>query len=113
MYAVSKTQTHKRRKRVSQAEEQIKVGEQALTELHKQLNGADVRVREQHRTFESTRTELSLTHKGLLEAHDELGEYRRKFKIMNHQITTLREEIAAKVRFEWQLRECVLWQAFP
>ena len=42
------------------------------------------------------RSDRNLYSKNLIESQDEIAEMRRKFKIMNHQIEQLKEEIDAK-----------------
>ena len=42
------------------------------------------------------RADANLYSKNLIEAQDEIQEMKRKFKIMNHQIEQLKEEISAK-----------------
>ena len=42
------------------------------------------------------RSDRNLYSKNLIEAQDEIGDMKRKFKIMQHQIEQLKEEIQAK-----------------
>ena len=42
------------------------------------------------------RSDRNLYSKNLIESQDEIAEMKRKFKIMNHQIEQLKEEIEAK-----------------
>ena len=42
------------------------------------------------------RSDRNLYSKSLIESQDEIAEMKRKFKIMNHQIEQLKEEIDAK-----------------
>jgi peptidoglycan hydrolase CwlO-like protein len=46
--------------------------------------------------YEQVRSDRNLYSKNLIEAQDEIAEMKRKFKIMNHQIEQLKEEITAK-----------------
>jgi transposase len=46
--------------------------------------------------YEAVRSEKNLYSKNLLEAQDDVAELNRKFKIAQHQITQLKEEIEAK-----------------
>ena len=46
--------------------------------------------------YEQVRSDRNLYSKNLIEAEDEIAEMKRKFKIMNHQIEQLKEEITAK-----------------
>lgn len=46
--------------------------------------------------YESVRTDRNMYSKNLIESQDEVGEMKRKLKIMSHQIEQLKEEIATK-----------------
>ena len=46
--------------------------------------------------YEAVRSDRNLYSKSLIESQDEIAEMKRKFKIMNHQIEQLKEEIQAK-----------------
>jgi hypothetical protein len=46
------------------------------------------------------RSDRNLYSKNLIESQDEIAEMKRKFKIMNHQIEQLKEEINSKDRCE-------------
>jgi len=46
--------------------------------------------------YEAVRSDRNLYSKNLIESQDEIAEMKRKFKIMNHQIEQLKEEIQAK-----------------
>ncbi|CAF3379359.1 unnamed protein product [Rotaria socialis] len=45
---------------------------------------------------EAVRSDRNLYSKNLIESQDEIGEMKRKLKIMNHQINQLKEEIQGK-----------------
>ena len=54
------------------------------------------KLKQQQNLYEAVRSDRNLYSKNLIEAHDEINEMKRKFKIMNHQIDQLKEEIATK-----------------
>ena len=53
-------------------------------------------MKQQQSLYEAVRSDRNLYSKNLIESQDEIAEMKRKFKIMNHQIEQLKEEIAAK-----------------
>lgn len=56
----------------------------------------DAKLKQQQQLYEAVRSDRNLYSKNLIEAQDEIAEMKRKFKIMNHQIEQLKEEITAK-----------------
>ena len=48
---------------------------------------------QQQNLYEAVRSDRNLYSKNLIESQDEIAEMKRKFKIMNHQIEQLKEEI--------------------
>merc|ERR1712118_401640 len=62
------------------------------------MNLADVKgkLAQQKAEYEAVRTERNVYSKNLIESQDEIAEMKRKFKIMNHQIEQLKEEIHSK-----------------
>ena len=53
-------------------------------------------MKQQHSLYEAVRSDRNLYSKNLIESQDEIAEMKRKFKIMNHQIEQLKEEIHSK-----------------
>ena len=53
-------------------------------------------MKQQQALYEAVRSDRNLYSKNLIESQDEIAEMSRKFKIMNHQIEQLKEEIHAK-----------------
>ncbi len=51
------------------------------------------KLKQQQNLYEAVRSDRNLYSKNLIEAQDEIDEMKRKFKIMNHQIEQLKEEI--------------------
>jgi chromosome segregation ATPase len=79
-----------------QALEEVKIREMKMMDLQKRIVEGDTRLKQQQNLYEAVRSDRNLYSKNLIEAHDEIAEMKRKFKIMNHQIDQLKEEIQAK-----------------
>ena len=62
---------------------------------HKIVEG-EAKMKQQQNLYEAVRSDRNLYSKNLIESQDEIAEMKRKFKIMNHQIEQLKEEIQAK-----------------
>ena len=84
--------------RLMQAEEEVKLRENQMAELEKKVVDVRARLKQQQQMYEAVRADRNLYSKNLIEAQDEIAEMKRKFKIMNHQIEQLKEEITAKDR---------------
>jgi chromosome segregation ATPase len=80
------------------AMEEMKLKEMQIVELHKAKAEADAKLKMQQQLYEQVRGDRNLYSKNLIERQDEIAEMKRKFKIMNHQIEQLKEEISAKDR---------------
>jgi chromosome segregation ATPase len=76
--------------------EEVKIREIAIIDLQKRISDGENRLKQQQNLYEATRTDRNTYSKNLLESQDEILEMKRKFKIMNHQIEQLKEEISAK-----------------
>jgi chromosome segregation ATPase len=79
-----------------QAMEEVKLRESAIADLQKKIAEQEAKLKQQKALYEAIRGERNLYSKNLIEAQEEIAEMQRKFKILNHQIEQLREEIAAK-----------------
>merc|ERR1719201_1871594 len=79
-----------------QAMEEIKLKEMRTNELQKKVTEGDTKLKQQQQLYEAVRSDRNLYSKNLIESQDEIAEMKRKFKIMNHQIEQLKEEITAK-----------------
>merc|ERR1719198_605582 len=79
-----------------QAQEEVKLRDLTIVNLRKKIHEAETRLKQQQNLYETVRSDRNLYSKNLIEAQDEIQEMRRKFKIMNHQISQLKEEIQAK-----------------
>merc|ERR1711871_983628 len=78
------------------AQEEVKLRDLTIVNLRKKIHEAETRLKQQQNLYEAVRSDRNLYSKNLIEAQDEIQEMRRKFKIMNHQISQLKEEIQAK-----------------
>ena len=79
-----------------EALEEVKMREMAMTDLQKSIADGNAKLKAQQSMYEAVRTDRNMYSKNLLEAQDEIAEMKRKFKIMNHQIEQLKEEIGTK-----------------
>lgn len=79
-----------------QALEQIKLKEMQLGEMQKKVAEGESKLKQQQQLYEAVRSDRNLYSKNLIESQDEIAEMKRKFKIMNHQVEQLKEEITAK-----------------
>eukprot|EP00898_Chlorokybus_atmophyticus_P000353 jgi/Chlat1/1318/Chrsp118S01746 len=76
--------------------EEVKLREMTVLELQKRIAEGENRLKQQQNLYEAVRSDRNLYSKNTIEAQDEIQEMKRKFKIMQHQIEQLKEEIAAK-----------------
>lgn len=76
--------------------EQVKLREMTILDLQKKIAESDARLKQQQHLYEAVRSDRNQYSKNLIESQDEIAEMKRKFKIMNHQIEQLKEEIQAK-----------------
>jgi chromosome segregation ATPase len=80
----------------SQALEEVKVREMSIIQLQKRISEGETKLKQQQALYEAVRSDRNLYSKNLIESQDEIAEMKRKFKIMNHQIDQLKEEIHTK-----------------
>ena len=73
--------------------EEVKLREMTILDLHKKVTEGDTKLKQQQSLYEAVRSDRNLYSKNLIESQDEIAEMKRKFKIMNHQIEQLKEEI--------------------
>ena len=76
--------------------EEVKLRDVHIIELTKKVTDWEAKLKQQQQLYESVRTDRNHYSKHLIEAQDEIAEMRKKFKIMDHQIEQLKEEISAK-----------------
>mmetsp|Transcript_9595 Transcript_9595/g.21717 ORF Transcript_9595/g.21717 Transcript_9595/m.21717 type:complete len:314 (-) Transcript_9595:756-1697(-) len=75
---------------------QVKLREMTMLDLQKKIAESDALLKQQQHLYEVVRSDRNQYSKHLIESQDEIAEMKRKFKIMNHQIEQLKEEIQAK-----------------
>jgi hypothetical protein len=80
----------------AQALEEVKLREMAIIDLQKRITEGEAKLKQQQNLYEAVRADRNLYSKNLIESQDEIQEMKRKFKIMQHQIEQLKEEISAK-----------------
>lgn len=76
--------------------EEVKLKKNLISDLKKENMEFEAKLKQQQNLYEAVRSEKNLYSKNLLEAQDDVTELNRKFKIAQHQITQLKEEIEAK-----------------
>ncbi|KAF0691331.1 Aste57867_17419 [Aphanomyces stellatus] len=81
---------------VLQAQEEIKLKDMRILEMQKKVTEGDGKLKQQQQLYEAVRSDRNLYSKNLIESQDEIAEMKRKFKIINHQIEQLKEEVSAK-----------------
>lgn len=70
--------------------------EVSILQLQKRISDSEAKLKIQQSLYEAVRSDRNLYSKSLIEAQEEIAEMKRKFKIMNHQIDQLKEEIHSK-----------------
>ncbi|KAG2452283.1 hypothetical protein HYH02_003307 [Chlamydomonas schloesseri] len=79
-----------------QAQLEVKLRVDAIMDLQKRIAEGEGKLKQQQNLYEAVRADRNLYSKNLIEAQDEIQEMKRKFKIMQHQIEQLKEEITGK-----------------
>ncbi|KNC50915.1 flagellar associated protein [Thecamonas trahens ATCC 50062] len=79
-----------------QTQEELKIKDLVIFDKKKKLREAKVKLKQQQMLYEAVRSDRNLYSKQLIEAQDDIAEYKRKFDILNHQIDQLKEEIVVK-----------------
>eukprot|EP00607_Mallomonas_marina_P000809 CAMPEP_0182435084 /NCGR_PEP_ID=MMETSP1167-20130531/73596_1 /TAXON_ID=2988 /ORGANISM="Mallomonas Sp, Strain CCMP3275" /LENGTH=921 /DNA_ID=CAMNT_0024625717 /DNA_START=57 /DNA_END=2822 /DNA_ORIENTATION=+ len=77
-------------------QDEMKLREVRINELQKKVSDWEAKLKQQQQLYESVRSDRNHYSKHLIESQDEIAEMRKKFKIMDHQIEQLKEEIGAK-----------------
>ena len=78
------------------AVEDVRYHDVKIADLQKKISEGEAKLKQQQNLYEQVRSDRNLYSKELIEATEESQEMKRKFKIMNHQIEQLKEEITAK-----------------
>jgi len=76
--------------------EEVRVREVAIVDLQRRILEVESRLKQQQNLYESVRSDRNLYSKNLVEAQDEIQEMKRRFKMMTHTITQLKDVIKQK-----------------
>lgn len=76
--------------------EEAKLQDMQIVSLQQKIVESESRLKQQQNLYEAVRTDRNLYSKQLIEGQEEIGDMKRKFKIINHQIEQLKEEITSK-----------------
>jgi len=78
------------------AMEDVRLRELAILELQQRITDVEQRLKQQQNLYEAVRSDRNLYSKNLLEAQDEISEMKRRFKMMSHTISQLKDVIKQK-----------------
>merc|ERR1719230_2398397 len=78
------------------AQEELRARASRLTELKKQIANVQAKRNQQKNLYDAVCMDRNLHAKNLIESNEQIAEMRRKFKMMFHQTTGLKEEIREK-----------------
>lgn len=84
--------------RYQQALEQVRLGNERRAQLTLELEDAEKKLKNQQSMYEQVRSDRALYKKSLNEAQAEINEMLRRFKLMDHQIKQLKDELGSKER---------------
>jgi chromosome segregation ATPase len=76
--------------------EELKLQELQYRELQKKIAEDQAKLKQKQNMYEAVRSDRNLYSKQLSEYHDEITTLKAKFRMMNHQIEQLKEEISVK-----------------
>ncbi|XP_024936325.1 cilia- and flagella-associated protein 58 isoform X2 [Cephus cinctus] len=76
--------------------DELRLKQVEIFDLKKRLVEAETKYRQQQNLFEAVRADRNSCSKSLIEAQDEIQELKSNFKITNHQIEQLKEDVATK-----------------
>ncbi|GMH54130.1 hypothetical protein TrRE_jg9596, partial [Triparma retinervis] len=76
--------------------EELKLQEVQVSDLQKKIIDGGARLKQQQNLYEAVRSDRNLYSKNLIESQEEITEMKRRFKVMNHQIEQLKDEITSK-----------------
>eukprot|EP01060_Flectonema_neradi_P001118 TRINITY_DN10670_c0_g1_i1.p1 TRINITY_DN10670_c0_g1~~TRINITY_DN10670_c0_g1_i1.p1 ORF type:complete len:774 (+),score=182.79 TRINITY_DN10670_c0_g1_i1:475-2796(+) len=76
--------------------DEVRILESKVDESQRAIHDSEHKLKQQQGLFEQVLNERNLYSKNLLELHSDIQDMRRKFKIMNHSILQLKEEIQQK-----------------
>lgn len=78
------------------SQEEIKLKDNLISEFQKKNIETEAKLKQQQNLYEAVRSDRNLYSKNLSETQDEIAEIKRRYRIVNHQISQLKEEIDAK-----------------
>jgi chromosome segregation ATPase len=90
------TETHAINQKYFTCVEELKLQEVQISDLQRKIVEGGSRLKQQQNLYEAVRSDRNLYSKALIESQEEISEMKRRFKVMNHQIEQLKEEIQAK-----------------
>ncbi len=76
--------------------EEIKLKDNLISEFQKKNIETEAKLKQQQNLYEAVRSDRNLYSKNLTETQDEIAEIKRRYKIVSHQISQLKEEIDSK-----------------
>lgn len=76
--------------------EELKLQELQSRELQKKISEDQARLKQKQNLYEAVRSDRNLYSKQLSESQENIGILKRKFRMMNHQIDQLKDEISSK-----------------
>ena len=76
--------------------EDIKLKDNLISEFQKKNVETETKLKSQQKLYEAVRSDRNLYSKQLTETQDEIAEIKKRYKIVNHQISQLKDEIDAK-----------------
>ncbi|KAG5490657.1 hypothetical protein JKF63_00779 [Porcisia hertigi] len=80
------------------AEEELKVAALQVEEVQRKLDESERRLTQQQTKYEHMRAERNQLSKRLVDAQDEIVEYRQRVKMVDRQVQQFKEELAQKAR---------------
>lgn len=76
--------------------EEAKLQDLQVASLQQKIVESESRLKQQQNLYEAVRTDRNVYSKQLMESQEEIAGLKRTFKVMNHQIEQLKEEITSK-----------------
>ncbi|KAG5488928.1 hypothetical protein JIQ42_00546 [Leishmania sp. Namibia] len=80
------------------AAEELKIAALQVEEVQRKLDESERRLTQQQAKYEQMRAERNQLSKRLVDAQDEIVEYRQRVKVVDHQVHQFKEELALKAR---------------
>jgi len=76
--------------------EELKLQELQIKELQKKIVDDQAKLKQKQNLYEAVRSDRNMYSKQLVESQEEINALKRRFRLMNHQIEQLKEEISSK-----------------